>query len=314
MTNLCLIIDSEPSFLRSKVETVYKEWGFPRQNVKEQTFWDGPQRGFSLFGGKMMIHLNLEDKNDMKSFVNIITDRKTKVLFDDKNWFGNGVIITCSTAQGAKKIQDLVTKSGGTFLKKEDTKTRKAELLNGLNLVPESRKLVDYFVGEDYTLLLSFVNEMKKKTKEEQAKVTPDKVLTYFPPTPGSILPWEFMNPLMDGNTAKALSEFERTIKNTHVLVPMLFLQRQMSLLLRISIARLDIPNNPKALATAIGEKPYGGFWPVYNVARRTKVVNVERAAIRVVKLENSIKGNSHVDPNQEFRATIAELGMLLNH
>lgn len=313
-TNLSLIIDGESSFLQDKVAEIYKNWGYPRHNVYERTEWTGPQRGKSLFGDKTMIHLNLEDKNDMKKFVNLLSNKKSKSEFQEEDWFGNGLIITCSTAQGAKKIQDLVKKSKGTIVKKQKPEERKAELLKDLSLPSESIKLVDYHVGEDYQMLISFVNEMKKLTKDEQMKIGPDKVLTYFSPTPGSVLPWKFMNPLLDGNTIEAINQFKLTIKNTHILVPMLFLQRQISLLLKISISRIDIPNNPKHLAETIGEKPYGGFWPVYNVAKRTRIVNVEKAAMIVNQLENDIKGMGKVNPENEFIATLAQLGLLLNH
>lgn len=312
--HLCLIIDGEPAFLRTKVEETYKSWGFARKNVHESNVWAGQTSGLSLFGERTITHLNLEDKKDMKNFVSIITSKDYKNVFSNEFWIGNGVIITCSTSQGAKKIQDLVEKFGGKVFKKESVDNRKNELLDTLNLNNDAKKLVDYFVGEDYSLLLSFNNEMSKLSKEEQYNISSDKILTYFPPTPGSIPPWSFITPLMEGQTTEAENQFSRIIKNTHILVPMLFLQRNISLLLRIAISRLDIPNSPKQLALSIGEKPYGAFWGAYNLAKRTSVRNVVLANKEVIKLENDIKGNSSVVPEIEFKATIAKLGLLLNH
>lgn len=313
-SKLAMIVDGEPSFLGNKVYEIFKSWGFDRDKVKERTTWTGAEKGTSLFGEKLMLHLNLQDKKDMKDFVKLISDKKLNEDFNKDDWYGNGLIITCSTIQGAKKIKDLVDKSSGKFYKKETSSNRKQELLKQLSLSNETEKMIDYFVGEDYQMLLSFVNEIKKLPIEEQRKISPQKALTYFPPIPGSTLPWEFMKPLFDGNTEDSIKKFDRTIKNSHILVPLVFLQRQVSMLLRVAVARIEIPNNPKKLATEIGEKPYGAFWGVYNTARRTSLSNVKYSALAVLKLENDIKGNSHVDPENEFKATLATLGLLLNH
>ena len=311
---LCFIIDSEEAYVKSKVIETYQSWGFKSSDVKTRNEWNGPIVGQTLFGGQMIMYLNLDDKKDMKSFVNKIDNKSTKADFDKDDWFGNGLIISVSTAQGSKKIENLVKKSNGTILKKEKPEKRKQELLKSLKIPNDSKKILDYYVGEDYQMLLSFVNEVGKKSEQEQQEITSDKVLTFFPAKPGSVQPWIFMNSLLDGNTSQAIQEYKRTVENTNVLVTMVFLQRQISMLYRIATARLEIPNSPKALAEAIGEKAYGGFWPVYNVAKRTSFVNARRAALLVYELENGLKGNSSINPDSEFIATLTDLGFFLNH
>lgn len=313
-TKLCLIIDSEEAYVKSKVIETYQKWGFQSSDVKTKTEWDGPVSGKTLFGEEMIMYLNLFDKKDMKSFVSKLDNKATKEDFKKDNWFGNGLIITVSTVQGAKKIKDLVNQSKGIVIEKEKPEKRKSELLKSLKIPNDSKKILDYYVGEDYQMLLSFVNEVGKKSEQEQKEITSDKVLTFFPAKPGSVQPWLFMNSLLDGNTSKAIQEYKRTVENTNVLVTMVFLQRQISMLYRLATARLEIPNNPKQLATAIGEKAYGGFWPVYKVAQRTSFTNARRAALLVYELENGLKGNSSIDADNQFIATLTELGFLLNH
>lgn len=310
---LCMIMDSEEAYCKSKVIEVYKKWGFSSSDVKTQTEWDGPISGKTLFGGQMIMYLNLNDKRDMKAFVKKITDKKTKVDFKKDNWFGNGLIISVLTAQGSKKIENLVKASKGTIFKKEKPQKRKEELLKTLKIPNDSKKVLSYYVGEDYQMLLSFVNEVSKKPISEQENMTSDKVLTFFPAKPGSVQPWIFMNSLLDGKTSQSINEFKRTLENTNILVTMVFLQRQISMLYRIATARLEIPNSPKRLAAAIGEKAYGGFWPVYNVAKRTSYRNARQAAILVFELENDLKGNGKIIPKNEFITTLTELGFLLN-
>lgn len=311
---LALVVDSEQAFLNDKVIEIYKKWGYKATDVSHETTWTGAPQGTTLFGDETILHLNLENNNDLKAFVSLLTNKRSKEVFTAPNWFGNGIIITVSQIKGATKVEKLVKDTGGQVFKKADAKTRKKELLSRLSLTKETTEMVNMYVGEDYQMLVSFVRELETMPTSEQKAITPDKALTYFPSTPGSTLPWEFINPLLDGNTTEAIQKFNRTIKHAHVLVPLTFLQRNISMLLRVGVSRQEIPNSPKKLAESIGEKAYGGFWGVYNVAKRTSLQNIYQANLIVAKLEGSIKGAGKVDPASLFRATIAELGLLLNH
>lgn len=310
---LYLIIDPSDAFLRSKTQDIYTEWGFKRANVKELTEWQFIPTAPSMFGDRMMTHLDLTGKGDMKKFVDFFTDRKFMKNFEDK-WWGNGTIITATTAQGAKKIENLVNKAGGVVIKKEKSNVRKRELLSSLSLRVDVKNAVTEFVGEDYDLMLSFVNEVSKLDKNEQKALTIEQAFSYFPPTPGSVLPWEYLNALIDGDTGKSVELFTRTVINTHVLVCLVFITKKMQLLYRVRVSMEDGLKTDKQIAAATGEKAGWELSNMVRLAKRVSLKNAERIAFLTNKLESDIKGGSQVNPNTLFLATLTQVGMLLGN
>lgn len=310
---LVLVIDSSEAFLRTKTEEYFVKWGFERSNVKELTEWQFIPRAASLFGDIMMTHLDLTKKDDLKSFVKEISDKKAKESFKD-NWYGNGTIITTTTAVGTKKIETLVKDSGGTIIKKEKSNVRKKEIFSQLNLRQDVRSAVDAYVGEDYELMLSFTNEVAEMTPEEQKAITLDKVFSYFPPIPGSVPPWDFLNALMNGKTGEAIELFNRTIQHTHPLVCLLFLNKKMSLLYRIKLASQDGYNSNEAVAKAIGEKGGPELWSISKLTPKISVKSAEQIALIANQLESDIKGGSAVKPEVLFIEAITKIGILLGN
>lgn len=311
--NICMIIDNSEAYLRTKSEEIFKEWGFDRNSVKEISNWKDTPASMSLFDERLMTILNLSNKNDLKSFSDLITNKKTKERFDNKQYWGNGLIIITTHATGIKKIEENIKKNNGSVFKKEKANKRKDELLSELSIPVDTKKFVANYAGEDYDLLLSFYNEINKLPKNEQKNISIEKAYSFFPPILGSVLPWEFLNELMNGHTGESINTFRRTIKNTHILVPMVFLQKKMALLLRYRYAMIDkIPNNK--IAEAIGEKNGPEIWSISKVAQRITPATAEQIALITTKLESDLKGGSSVDSNQQFISTLAQIGLLLNN
>lgn len=311
-SKVCLIIDPSTAYLRSKTEDIYHEWGFTRSTVKQMTEWKFIPKNPSLFGELIMTHLDLTNKANLKLFVESISQRKTLEAFKGE-WFGNGTIITVNTAVGTKKIEKLVLDSGGTVFKNEKSNKRKDELFNELAISNEVRTAVNYHVGEDYELMLSFTNEVSKLTKEEQRAITVQDSIKYFPPVPGSVPPWDYLNALMNGKTQESLSLFRRTILNTHVLVALVFLNKKMTMLYRVKMAQAQgLSDN--AIGKAIGETNGWELKSVINVAKRVNANNASIIANIVAQLESDIKGGSAVDPTVLFEVAITKIGILLSN
>lgn len=309
---ICLIIDPSDAYLRTKTQDIYEEWGFTRSTVKQMTEWKFIPKNPSLFGELIMTHLDLTNKNDLKLFVESISQRKTLEAFTGE-WYGNGTIITASKAVGTKKIEKLVTESGGVIYKNEKSDKRKKELFDELSITNEVRTAVNFHVGEDYELMLSFTNEVGKLTPEEQKAITVQDSLKYFPPVPGSVPPWDYLNALMNGNTQESLELFRRTILNTHVLVALVFLNKKMTMLYRVKMAQ-EQGLYGNSIAAAIGESSSWELKSVTNVANRTTVNGAEHIAKIVAQLESDIKGGSAVDPNVLFEVAITKIGLLLGN
>lgn len=308
-----LIIDSSEAFLSTKVKEIYKSWGFTRETVTEKTQWQFVSSAPSLFGEVLMTHLDLTDKKNLKEFADFISERKNLEAFKG-DWYGNGVIITATSPQGTKKIEKLVISSGGTVLKKEKSEKRKSEMFAQLKLNNEVKEAVDSYVGEDYDLMLSFFNEVNELPADQQRSITVERAFSYFPPIPGSVPPWNYLNELLNGHTNEAISLFERTIINTHILVTLVFLTKKMSLLYRVKMAQVDGARSANEVSNSIGERNGPEIWSITKVAQRVTPENAERIAKIVVKLESDLKGGSGVDPNTSFKVALSKIGLLLGN
>lgn len=314
MANVILIIDPSEAYLRTKLKEIYTEWGFTTSDVKHMTEWSPVPSGLTLFGERIMTHLDLSNGNDMKKFVGLLSDKATKKIFDG-DWIGNGVIITAKKAQGAKKIENLVTKAGGQVLKSAKSNVRKKELLSELKVKNEIKTTISEYVGEDYELLLSFYNEMIKLDPKEQKKMTLDDAFALFPPKPGSVPPWDYLNALFNGSTTESIATFERTLINTHYLVPLTFLTRKTALLYRVVLSLQDSGiNTGKQISEAIGVPNNFELTNTLKVAKRINPKSAELIAQFATELESKLKGGSVIAPEILFKETIVKIGLLLGN
>lgn len=309
---LVMIIDPSEAFLRNKALEVFNDWNIENSQLIDIEEWTPISSEITMFGEVIIAHLDLSEKKNLKSFADLISDRKTKKLFDDNGWQGNGVIITSKTPQGSKKIENLVERTGGQVIKKEAPQKRKKQILDELNLSKNVKLVVDSFVGEDYEMLLGFSNEIKDWDKKKQLAITEEEALTMFPPKAGSVLPWEYLNLLMDGKVAESISMYERTVEHTHPLVPFTFLYKKMSLLLRVKGALMEGIWDTKEISSAIGERNGPEIWNVTKLAKKLNINQILKINKIVAQLESDLKGGSVVDDELLFRNALIHIGFIL--
>lgn len=311
--NLYFILNDSEAFLRNEVIKLSKEWGFASTEVKtiERFDYSIVNSPPSLFGIRSMTHLDLTKDADLKAFVKVIDNSKKNNYFNDE-WFGAGLIITATNARSSKKIENLVSKTGGTVVKKANAKDTSNELLGRLKLNNNTLQFIKEYAGENYDMLLSVVNEISKIDEAKQFDLTPDELIVRLPQQPGSIPPWEFVNEMLKGDCDKAIKLYRRTIITSHPLVPLVFARRNMELLYRISVLRSQGIWNSKDIAKALDMKNGPAIWNVDNVAKRININTAERLAILTSELDNNMKGGLAVDPELLFSNYIAHVCSLL--
>lgn len=301
-----IMSDSE-AHLRDEVLRISKDWGFSKSNVKTIEEWNPAlvRGSVSLFGEVSMIHLDLSDKNKLKTFVSLISDKKTKDMFEG-NWSGPGLIITCTTAQGTKKIETLVTSSGGKVHKKAKPAEMKKALFKRLKLNESVKSFLDSYAGEDYQILIGVVNEIEKLDEKTQKEMKIEDVLVRIPSKPGSLPPWEFINPLLNANAKQAIELYERAVVGSHVLVTMKLARAKLQLLHRIKILQQAGIYKAEEQARILGERNGPNIWTVAKVAQRLSVPTTEYIAKLCVQTEANLKGYSNMDPDIIFKNFIA--------
>lgn len=305
---LTFIMSDSEAYLRDEVIRIYTKWGFKSSNVKSVEDWNPAlvRGSTSLFGEVSMIHLDLSDKNKLKKFADLISDKKQKQLFEGENWFGPGLIITSTHARGSKKVENLVTKSGGTIGKKAKPAEMKKLLFKRISLNKDSKEFLDNYVGEDFQLLIPIVNQIEKMSKTEQESLTIEDLIVRLPTKPGSVLPWEFVNPMLEGNAEKALDLYSRSVEGSHVLVTMQLARKKLQLLYRLKLLSIAGVWNSKEQAAALGEKNSPNIWITAGVAKKLSVSTCEYLAKLALETEANLKGHSNADPDLIFKNFIS--------
>ena len=97
---------------------------------------------------------------------------QVKESFKKENWFGSGLIITATKAQGIKPIETLIINSNGAFFKKKKSEEIKLELFKELKLSKNIEFFLDEYSGEDYELLINCANAIRPLSDEEKKKLT----------------------------------------------------------------------------------------------------------------------------------------------
>jgi DNA polymerase III delta subunit len=311
--NLSLIIEESPSVVRDELTTLTRKLGYVSEQIKEMYEWDSGSQylSTSLFGDRYFIFLDLTNKDNMKSFVKQIEANPNKFK---GSWFGDGLFIAVSTAQGAKKIEDLVTKSGGKIRKKMKPETVRDEMLKKVEIQPTIKDALRDFVGDDYEMLISFVNDTKKLTKEEQLKLSLEQVLIALPQKPGAIKPWNFLTPMLIGDITNSISTYERTVVNTHILVLMLFARQRLELMYRVKLAQDEGLWKSSEIASSLGIKDGPSLWEITKAAKRLSVQTCEWLAKYTITTENSLKGGKNIDPKAQFQVFLSAVCLAIKY
>lgn len=299
--------DSE-AYLRDEVIRISGDWGFTKSNIKSVEEWNPAlvRGAVSLFGDVSMIHLDLSDKNKLKKFADLISDKSQKQLFERENWFGPGLIITSIHAQGAKKIENLVDKSKGSVIKKAKPAEMRNKLLSRVKLNKDAKEFLINYVGEDYQILIPVINELENLTEEEQLTLTIEDLIVKLPSKPGSVLPWEFINPLLEGNTDEAVNLYRRCVEGSHVLVTMQLARKKLQMLYRLKLLQLSGVWDSKKQAEVLGENNGPNIWITAGVAKNISLGTAEYLAKLALETEANLKGYSNAKPDVIFTNFIA--------
>lgn len=310
------IMSDSDSYLRDEVLRTADKWGFSSANVKYTESWDPTlvRGSMSLFGEESMVHLDLSNNSKLKAFVSLIRSKKEKQMFENESWFGPGLIITSIHARGAKAIQDLVTKTGGEVVKKAKPAEMKKLLLQRVNLNSESQDFLNNYVGEDYEILFPIVNQLKNMSDDEQFELKIDDLIVRLPGTPGSVLPWEFVNPMLEGNAKEAIDLYERAVSGSHILVTMQLARTKLQLMYRLKLLLIAGVWKSDEQAKILKERNGPNIWITAKAAKGVSVDTAEYLAKLALATEANLKGASSANPDLIFKNFIASTCIAINN
>lgn len=228
---ITLIIESSEISLRDIFENTLKEYRRAYVDVIEQTsIENGVNEPSSLFTNPVL-HLNLNDKKDLKSFCDYSKRLKRNVLKNLKL----DIIITTLHKQGSKTVVDIVKDCDGIVIESKNKEETKKELLKELKLTKDVTAFISEYVGEDYELIVGIKNALKNVSKKD---VTLDNIHTFMPYKKGTVPPWEYISSVYKKDIKKALEELERVLENTYCLVLVALLKNKAKLHYKYILAK----------------------------------------------------------------------------
>lgn len=313
---LIFIMSDSEAYLRDEVIRIYKEWGFSSSNVKTTEVWNPAlvKNSVSLFGEVSIIHLDLSDKKNLKSFADLISKKDSKSDFENEGWYGPGLIITSTHAMGTKKIENLITKTKGKVIKKAKPAEMIKLLLNKTKLNQEAKDFLTMYAGNDYQILISLVNQIKLLDKEEQANLKTEDLLVRLPGKPGSVPPWEFINPMLEGDAKRAIDLYERAVDGSHILVVMTLSKNKLQLLYRLKMLQKAGVWKSDQQAQILGERNGPNIWITAKVAQQISMETAEYLSTLSFITEANLKGYLNANPDIIFKNYISAVCLSIKY
>lgn len=303
---LAFIVDDSQQYLSNQVKEIMESWEFQNSEYKTVFEWKPGIANVSLlFGKTKAIHLDLSDTNNLNKFVDFIKDdEKNKKTLDNSNWYGVGLIITTTKAKGIKKIEQLITKNKGLFIKKRKPEELKEEILASLKINNKLKQFLSDYAGNDYDLLLNCSNSLKKIPEDELKNKTIEDLFIFLPVKKGAVPPWEFVSPMIQCNTPLALDKLRRILENSHSLLVMTFLKRKIEELYHEKVLLVSGMTKINDRASFLNANPWALKYNS-NIISKISLDVLENIVLLVNDSEDKLKGGADVGNVNLFMETL---------
>lgn len=303
--NLIFVVDSNIPYLDSVVSDYTKKWGYDVSSRIDTSVWsDSLVNQNNLFGTKNIVHLNLRDSKDLKVFSEDIKKNPQEFTGD---WFGNGLIITAKDARSIKKIEDVISNCNGIVVKKRKPKEVVADLLKDLSVSNNIKTELTNFAGDEYDLILGVVKYLKNLPVEEQKNISLEQVLLRIPFPPGQVPPWEFVNPLFEGNLKSAIDKLERSMTKTHALLPLSMLSKEIDKLYKYVILNtLKVKDTDKLKPMGLNNQY--GLISVKKIKTKLSIETVEYLVNLVHLADSDYKNGRVYNSNVYMRSLLTKI------
>ena len=172
MNKLYTIVNKSDVYILDKVKEVYTSWGYTTEQMLVYTQWKSGLASQNNMFSSNFVKLDLTRDSDRTAFKELVDNNKRTKLFNE-NWFGNGVIIVCSSAPG-KWLKTFTESFGGTY----DGEISVEEILNEIDLSKENKEFIKYYVGENVEDLLIIRNSLKNI--ENTKNLTIEELYSYL--------------------------------------------------------------------------------------------------------------------------------------
>lgn len=296
MSNLFFFVDPSEAVLEDKIiDLLEKTFNTSLDKCKKIDTWKlGISKSNNIFLAPEVIVLNLTDKNRLKNFVDLITNKNINEFTDDK-WIGVGVIIYTTHSQGSKKIENLVQKCHGTIYSKQSVQEHKTQILKDLGVTPQQSKFLSDYVGEDFTLLLNIKKGLKNKTLSEIQDLTLYDLYLFLPQKPGSIPPWEVVDLALQCKKSETIKRLTRVLEHTHPLVIMVFLKQKFDLLYKVTTLNLLGVKDKNNIVSYLGLKNAYPLISINKMYHKPSFETTEYLLKLVAIAEQDLKGSQNI-------------------
>lgn len=296
VNQLALIIDESQIFLDKKSQELIEEWGLKKSSCRTITKWTRDYGNLISMFDEPFVKLDLCNNDDLKQFVELITNRKKNHLFDDENWYGKALIIIINKQRGSKKVVDLVKEFNGLIIEKKTTEEHKKELMDKIELSNDLKEIIADYIGDDYEDIYSVINSIN--SIEDKSSISIDNIYTFLPAKPGSVPPWNYVNALYSNNVENAHKELDRVLENCHPLIVLKLLKNSINYLYLYVSTKEEGYYSIKQIASALN---LNSHYVLINASKTRRDLSVEVAEYllkEVCYLEYLMKNGAAINSN----------------
>lgn len=209
--NIGLISSSDAAYLALAKDQLIESWGENDTPTKEISRLSAAGTR-TLLGGVPLAIVRPESPDDVKQLLRDLqaADEDGKL----ERRVGPGLVIVTSVPKvSLKKLSEFVLEHDGysEVNTKTDEKKLGNEILEESGFNREVRAYLKDWAGDDFEKLVPIIREFSAFPKAQRARAKIEDIAIRLPTPPGSIPPWDFIDPMFRGDVAKSVELLRRT-------------------------------------------------------------------------------------------------------
>ena len=210
--NIGLISSSDAAYLALTKDQLIESWGEKGTPTKEIARLSAAGTR-TLLGGVPLSIVRPENSDEVKRLLQELQEAAEAGKLERR--IGPGLIVLTSVPKvSLKKLSEFVLEHDGysEVNTKTDEKKLGDEMLEESGFNREVRAYLKDWAGDDFEKLVPIIREFSAFPKAKRAKAKIEDIAIRLPTPPGSIPPWDFIDPMFRGDVKKSVELLRRTV------------------------------------------------------------------------------------------------------
>lgn len=261
---------------------------------------------FNLFGDSSPALIELKNSESVKSFYEELFQASSQDIEEKRDV---GVLVLVNTARTiTKKLEKLAKeKDIKLIIPKVDSKNITEKIVRDSALSCSVKNYLIDYAGEDYELVLSFLNAIDSIPVSVHGKLTVDDVVIRLPYPPGSKPPWDLINYYRAGNYQSLLDEYDDIVSQSSPIALIALFKNNVYKMCEIKVLSQGV----SSFRDYIKEYSLKETYPLklaFQSSQKRSLQSLLHDYNSLVEMENNIKNGSVLYPVKELKTVLLVL------